>query len=187
MTIQILQTFVSWLCLQLSFSERWKKIHETFLTVFTFWEKSPFWKWMHISKKNYILKMNAHFEKEPILKINAHLEKELHFENECTFRKRTHSENECTFRKRTTFWKWECVFGKVKVINHFLKKLQLELSLGVRSTCTVQYEMVLSTKLPWNLHNKRKGKKEKGRGNLKQPFWSNDEVLVNYVNVTQSH
>ena len=52
-----------------------------------------------------------------------------HFENECTFRKRTHFENECTFRKRTTFWKWKCVFGKVKVINHFLKKLQLANSL----------------------------------------------------------
>ena len=44
---------------------------------------------MHISKKYYILKMNAHFEKE------------LHFENESVF------------------------FGKVKVINHFFKKLQL--------------------------------------------------------------
>ena len=40
---------------------------------------------MHILKKNYILKMNAHFEKELILRMNAHFEKELHFENESVF------------------------------------------------------------------------------------------------------
>ena len=135
-TVHILQTIVSWLLFTIVFFGKMKKKLTKPFTQFSHFEKkctfrkrtrfenectfrkrTTFWKWMHISKKELILRMNTHFEKE------------LHFENECTFRKRTHFENQCTFRKRTTFWKWKCVFGKVKVINHFLKKLQLANSL----------------------------------------------------------
>ena len=51
------QIFVYNVCLQLCFSEKGKKTHETF----------------HIFETFHILKMNAHFEKEP------------HFENESIF------------------------------------------------------------------------------------------------------
>ena len=87
-------------CLQLCFSERWKKTHETFQTIFTFS------KWKHIFDKNYIL-------------------------------------DESTFRKQTSFWKWKHVFRKVKVVNHFLKKLQLANSLKKVS------RMFVGTKFNW--------------------------------------
>ena len=79
-------------CLQLCFSERWKKASRN-LSHFKkglhieneckFQKRTSHWKWMQILKKNYVLKMNAH------------LKKELHFEN---------------------------VFGKVKSNYSFLKK-----------------------------------------------------------------
>jgi hypothetical protein len=72
-----------------------------------------------------------------------------------TFKKRTPIENERTFWKRTILWKrkhilkknyilkWNHVFGKVKLINHFLKKLQLANSLKKVS------RMFVGTKFDW--------------------------------------
>ena len=56
------------------FRKKEKKTHETFPMFETFSLKmNAHWKWTRISKKNHILKMNAHFEKEP------------HFEDESMF------------------------------------------------------------------------------------------------------
>ena len=62
----IAHVFVYKLCLQLCFLERWKKASQN-LSFFkkelhienecTSWKRTTFWKWTHILKKNYILKM----------------------------------------------------------------------------------------------------------------------------------
>ena len=51
----------------------------------TFRKRTTFWKWIHFSKKNHILKMKTPFEKEP------------HLENGSSF--------------WDVFWKWKHVFG----------------------------------------------------------------------------